>query len=123
MKNVKFELNSLRVELYKAENINCTLDKLLDFYGEEELRGFDNDRLYEELLKVLCFSYSSILAHFIESNKFYFNKYACDNGLTLNNYIDKVITSNAKVSPFMDKEPIEFFNLLVEFGKDLLAKI
>lgn len=117
------KVDVLTDELYKIENINGILDKLLDSFDEKVLKDFDSDRLNKELIDVLCFSYSSILANFIEDNKFYFNKYAYDYCLNFNKYIDKVIVSYAKISPFVDKEPTEFFNLLTEFGKDLLSRI
>lgn len=117
------KLDVLTDELYKIENINGILDKLLDSFDEETLKKFSIDRLNKELIDVLCFSYSSILTNFIEDNKFYFNKYAYDHCLNFDKYIDKVIVSYAKISPFIDKEPTEFFNLLTEFGKDLLSRI
>ena len=117
------EMNTLKDNLYQEDMINRVMDKLLDCYDKETIKRFNTNRMNEELVETLCFSCSSVLANFIEDNKFYFSKYAYDHSLSLDKYIDKFITSDAKVFPFIDKEPLEFFNLLKEYGENILAKI
>lgn len=117
------KMNILINELYNKENMNSILDKLLERYHKEQLKEFDSDKLNEELINILCYSFSSILAKFIEDNKFFFNRYSYDNHLTFYNYIDKVLDSCAKVSPFTTKQPIEFFEVLTKFGENLLSRI
>lgn len=120
----------MKIEQLKEDLKNYKEDiltKNIEMFSLENIKAWDLEKWKEELTHTIFFSFSSVISSFIEENTneecfkqvIDSSKYNGD----VDKYIEDVVFSVELQSPFSSGKPIEFFDVLEDFAKELIEEI
>lgn len=120
---MKLEKLKKDLENYKED----ILTRNIEAFSLEVIKVWSLEKWTEELMNTLSFSFSDILESFVEENK----EESCfkeiiDNGKFCGDtekYINYIGGSWKREYPFSNKEPKEFFQVLINLSKELIKDI